>query len=250
MEYENFLVSLYDNLSLKGLPIAFIEVKKESDKVKLKLNLFKSKKGFLFIYLQDKCYLLNLESGHEFIFNDEFYNQNEYLFCIKYGLKTLYGESGNVTQKQEKLKKIDLKYSKVLDELKQDAKLDKNKLVDDIVKKMFGKTGTLFYDQTKKQLQTIFSSSKRAKFLEEEIPMSKFVVSEMGSDAHFAGIVYRDNSPYAIAVGHKESFDNLALKSGDSYQFYKIPQNKRTGGDAAGVFLTFRRASDSDVVYI
>ena len=60
MEYERKIVSLYENLAFSGLPVAFVEMKKEAEKVKLCVSLFKEKQGWLFVYLKVKCFCLDL----------------------------------------------------------------------------------------------------------------------------------------------------------------------------------------------
>ena len=103
MEYEKKLVSLYENLSFSGLPLAFIDIKKESNVCKLSVSLYKDKQGWLFIYLKEKCFCLDLSRRQEFIFHDDFFCQNEYFFVIKNVKRSLFGKIGNVSLMNEKL---------------------------------------------------------------------------------------------------------------------------------------------------
>lgn len=245
MEYEKKLVSLYENLSFSGLPLAFIDIKKESNVCKLSVSLYKDKQGWLFIYLKEKCFCLDLSRRQEFIFHDDFFCQNEYFFVIKNVKRSLFGKIGNVSLMNEKVIKINNKFSELL---KKDAWLagdDKNQIVDEIVFQMFSEKCTLFFDQTKSQMQAIFMQNKRAKNLEKKIDKSKFVQIGDNCDASFAGVVYKAESVYAISVGNIEEIENLSLQSENAYQFFPV-ENK----PCLGIFLTSRRASDADVCFV
>lgn len=245
MEYEKKLVSLYENLYFSGLPLAFIEIKKESDVCKLSVSLYKDKHGWLFIYLKEKCFCLDLSRRQEFIFHDDFFCQNEYFFVIKNVKRSLFGKIGNVTKMKEKVLKINNKFSELL---KKDAWLagdDKNQIVDEIVYQMFSQKSTMFFDQTKSQMQIIFMQNKRAKNLEKKIEKSKFVQIGENKDASFAGVVYKENGVYAISVGNIEEIDDLSLQSDNAYQFFPVE-----GRPCLGIFLTSRRASDADVCFV
>lgn len=247
MEYEKKLISLYENISLKGLPLGFIEIEKRAEKCILKVNLYKHKQGWLFIYLKEKCLVFDLSKHKEFIFNDEFFNQNEYLFCIKNKTATLFGLLGKIEDIETKLQRIDAKFLKLEKEKEQLYSQDKNLIVDNIMLKMFGFCSTLFFEQTKKQLSCLFAHSEREKLLESQVAFSKFVKTENEGDVCYAGIVYKNNSAYAVGVGHKENFDDLTLKSGNSYQFFALNDSEKQDG---GVFMTFRRASDGDLCFV
>ena len=163
MEYEKKLVSLYENLSFSGLPLAFIEIKKEADVCKLSVSLYKEKQGWLFVYLKEKCFCLDLSKRREFIFHDEFFDQNEYFFVIKNVKLSLFGKIGNVTLMKEKIVKINNKFSELL---KKDAWLasdDKNQIIDEIIFQMFSQKCMMFFEQTKSQMQSVFMQNKRAK---------------------------------------------------------------------------------------
>lgn len=247
MEYDKKLISLYENLNLKGLPLGFIEIDKRAEKCFIKVNLYKHKNGWLFAFLKEKCFIFDLSKRKEFIFNDDFFDQNEYLFCIKNNNFTLYGLFGNVSDCDEKIKKINDKFFKLEKQKEELYSQDKNLIVDNIMLKMFGFCSTLFFEQTKKQLSGLFASSKREKILEEKIAFSKFVKTETQSDVCYAGVVYKNNFAYAVGVGHKESFDDLSLKSGNSYQFFSLCDDENING---GIFMTFRRASDGDLCFV
>ena len=245
MEYEKKLVSLYENLSFSGLPLAFIEIKKEADVCKLSVSLYKEKQGWLFVYLKEKCFCLDLSKRREFIFHDEFFNQNEYFFVIKNVKRSLFGKVGNVTLMKEKIVKINNKFSELL---KKDAWLasdDKNQIIDEIIFQMFAQKCMMFFEQTKSQMQSVFMQNKRAKNLEKKIEKSKFVQIGENEDASFAGVVYRKESAYAISVGHVEEIENLSLQSESAYQFFPVD-----GKPELGIFLTSRRASDADVCFV
>ena len=248
MEYDKFLVSLYESGGHNSLPSLFIEVFKQSDRCVLKLNLFKEKQGWLFVYLEKNCLCVDLKKAREFIFNADFFNQNEYLFVIRSLNKMYVGERGKVSAKEKKIEGINKKYNELLEKKKEQEKVDKNQIVDDIVQKMFSDQSFMFFEQTKKQLNSLFSTSKRAKELEEKIAFSKFAKSYSGGETHYAGVVYKNNQVYAIGVGQKENLDDLKLVSGNSYQFFdSMSQGKN---EDYGVFMMFRRASDGDVVFL
>jgi len=247
MEYEKKLISLYENISFKGLPLGFIEIDKRAEKCFLKVNLYKHKQGWLFVYLKEKCLVFDLSKRKEFIFNDEFFNQNEYLFCVKNSNASLFGLMGDVKDIEDKIRKIDTKFKKLEYEKEQLYSQDKNLIVDNIMLKMFGFCPSLFFDQTKKQLSCLFAHSEREKFLESQVAFSKFVKTENDSDVCYAGIVYKNNNAYAVGVGHKENFDDLTLQSGNSYQFFALENGEKQSG---GVFMTFRRASDGDLCFV
>lgn len=245
MEYEKKLVSLYENLNFSGIPLAFIELKKESDRCLLSVSLYKKKSGWLFVYLKEKCYCLNLSKRREFIFYDDFFNENEYFFVIKNVQCSLFGKIGNVQFIKEKISKINNKFCELL---KKDSWLacdDKNQITDEIVFQMFSQKCDLFFEQTKSQMQLVFMQNKRAKFLESKIGKSKFVQIGKNEDATYAGVVYNENSVCAICVGHIEEIEQLSLQSENAYQYFPVD-----GEPDLGIFITSRRASDADVCFV
>lgn len=245
MEYERKIVSLYENLAFSGLPVAFVEMKKEAEKVKLCVSLFKEKQGWLFVYLKVKCFCLDLSKKREFIFHDDFFNENEYFFVLKNNQKTLFGKIGTISNMQTKNEKIITKFQELSKQKKYLSSFDKNLIVSSIVLKMFQKEENMFFDQTKRQVQTIFMMNKRYKPLENKIPSSKFVKIGEGDDCGFAGIVYKNNIAFAITIGFKGEIENISLENESAFQFFACEKQPN-----CGIFLQLRRATDADICFV
>lgn len=245
MKYEKKIVSFYDNPNFSSVPICFLEIDKQGEKCKLTLSLFKEKKGYFFICKNNRCFVRDLSKQRTFIFDDDFFDGNEYLFVIKNKNISLFGRIGKVEDVLKKIESINKKYLELLDLKKIEQSTDKNQITDWIVSKMFGEDEKMFFNQTKRQLENAFLTQKRSLFLEKTIPMSKFVQFGEEDDISFAGIAYRKNQAYAIIVGHKEKIEHLSLKSGHQYQFVGIENQPESG-----IFLISRRATDADVCFV
>lgn len=245
MKYEKKIVSFYDNPNFSSVPICFLEIDKQVEKYKLSLSQLKEKDGYFFICKKNRCFVKDLSKQRIFIFYEDFFDENEYLFVIKSKKCSLFGRIGKIENLSQKIKNIDKKYLELLNQKKIGESIDKNKITDWIVSKMFGEDEKMFFNQTKKQLENAFLTQKHCFLLEKTIPESKFVQFGEKDDVSFVGITYQKNQPYAIIVGHKERIENLSLESGQKYQFVGIEDEPESG-----IFLICRRATDADVCFV
>lgn len=244
MEYDKKLVSLYDNKNFMGVPKCVVEIFKQGNRCLLKVSLWKGG-GWFFVFVQNKCYFLDLSKTNDFIFDDDFFNKNDYLFVIRTKRVCLYGKIGEVSSFENKLSKIEIKFKELCSREKWRESCDKNLIVEKIVSKMFGASENLFFEQLQSRLQNLFSANKRCVELEKKIRCSKFVELGKDGDKMFVGIVYKNNVAFAIAFGRKVCFDELVLQSDNFYSFYETENSPSNG-----ICLVCRLASDADMCFV
>lgn len=244
MEYERKVVSLYGDMSFSGLPVSFVEIRKEADKVKMIVSLFKEKSGWIFVCLKNKCFCFDLSKRREFIFDDDFFCENEYFFVIINSEKSLFGKIGNPDNIDEKYEKIKRKYESIKKQNEYLSSYDKNFITHSLVLKMFGAEESIFFEQTKRQMQTLFMMNKRFKPLESRIPFSKFVKVGDGEEFGVAGVVYKNNKAFAIAVGFQSQIENYDFDQ-SSLQFFDCKTI-----NSGGIFLSCRSATDAEICFV
>lgn len=242
MEYDKFCISLYDK---SPLPKMYVSVEKRSDKLCVRLFQSSFLPGVLFVHSAGKNALMKIcSSKDEFLLKSGFDFYQSFFVEFISGDKIFIGSKGEVENKPRLMATFMDKYKQVLDH---DQKLlcpDKNLATDEIMKKMFGNSSTFFFDQTKRQLNSLFMSRSRASHLESIIPSSRFCVAKSSGDEAYAGVVYKQGRAYAVGIGFLESsFDRLTSEASYQYFYDKNQKDK-------GYFLSFRRASDGDIVNI
>ena len=241
MEYEKFIVSLYEAKS-KTQSGVFLYVEKRADKSTLSIKNSPSDYGFVFVYFNGKCIFVPVNKKLSFNFDEEFSDNNDYLFCFYCESKKYFGKKGNIKEEKKILSAIENKYQTVKNLSISELEFDKNNVIDDLMQKMFGLESELYFKLAKAKLSNIFACFERCEMLEEKFKNSKFVKSENGIENSFAGIIYKRNKPFAIAVGFAGNEDEIFAD--ERYNFYSI--NTVCGNK--GIFLSFRRASDGDIV--
>lgn len=246
MEYDKYLVSLYDSSTFSGMSRGVLQVAKLSNKVELIFNT-NFYHGFVFVLNKDSCHVFELEREQKYIFNDKFNFYDDYLFYIVLKDKCLFGRKGKIVFNDKLLNELKEKSEKLKDQAKQKLKVmqDKNFITDDIMSKVFGERSLLFFENCKQSLESLFSTNERNKELENIIPTSKFI---RVVDDNYAGIVYDSGLPKCLAMGYSSTQFDQSLDSCKFQCFYKNDENMENLLE--GYFLTFRRASDGEQVFI
>ncbi len=241
MEYDKFCVSLYDS---SPLPKMYVSIEKRADQLRVRLFQSQFTKGVLFIHSAGKNALIRITGPHdEFLLKSGFEFDKTYFVQFVSGEKSYVGSRGEVKDREKIVATFRAKYDEIRKRDKELLSPDKNLATDEIIVKMFGHQSTFFFDQTKRQLTSLFMSSKRAGVLENIIPYSKFCIASEAEQAYL-GVVYQKGKAYAVGIGYCDrGMDKL--KNQASYQYF---YDKK--GEGPGYFLTFRRASDGDVVEI
>ncbi len=225
----------------------FVSIKKRADKLLLEVIQKRFIKGTLFLYSKGKYIAFSVDKNKiEVYLSDDFKYYNDYFICfsgenVKYvGGRGDVGDVKLIMNNFEKIGKTERK-NNLIEGINQ----DRNKVTDEIMHKMFGFLPVGFYELARKQLYDLFSSCKRAVELESLIPYSKFIEVGMAEDKTFVGVVYKNNLPFAIAIGFNAQINKNNLIHENSYQYFY-----KNGRELKGYFLSFRRASDGDVVWI
>ena len=249
MVYDKFLISLYSISS--PLPKAFVVIHKRAEELFACIEQSKFEGGLLYICSskgvigyevkeKDKAFKLPSDFSFESSYYVKFITRND----------SLTGKRGIGLDIKQIEERIDGCYKEMIRKQKQTLALceDKNILVDQIVYKMFGSCSTAFFESTEKQLFTLFSNCKRASEIEKIIPCSKFVKSGTKGDEAYVGIVYKNNLPYAIGIGFAMDSQALELVHENSYQLFYAKEKGLEKNKT--YFMSFRKASDGDLVWI
>ncbi len=245
MEYDKFLISLYKRG--ENLPKHFVSIKKSGNNLRVKLEPV-AKLGLLIVISDDLC-CFEIKNNVEINLNDKFNFKNDYFICyfdLKY---KYYGKRSKQLFSEQIYKKFDELCDKYLaeKEIEKALETDRNFVCDKIIYKMFGAFPSLYFENTKNQLYQLFAVCDRAPEIENIIKCSKFIKTGTKNHTTFFGIVYKNNLPFAIAMG--QSVDNLnVLKTESNYQlFYDNNQSQQSN---QMYLISFRRASDGDEIWI
>ena len=246
VEYDKKILSLY---TFKGnAPKAFVTITKRAEKIYILLSLKIVKTGVLFVFSSDKIFFVtNINVNQEVLLKDNFNFEDDYFIAF-------YGEEDKLFSKNL----LDASYCAIMEKFEnlfneiclrrreeQAKQQDRNFIVDSITSKMFGFLPLGFYSLSKNQLYSLFSTQNRAENIEKIIPCSRFIKSGEGNDEIYAGVVYKNNVPYAVAIGFKSGSKINKPVHESSYQYFYQKENEKEG-----YFLSFRRASDGDIVWI
>ena len=229
----------------------FICFQKRAKQLSLKLVSKSLKKGVLFLCANGKVmYKKITEKEDGFILNEAFIFEENYIFCFINHRELFVGQKGEVKQKEKIIDYFKNQYEKICNEKKQPVEnFDKNYVVDNIVCKLFSSYSLLFFEQTEKQLSSLFALCERAKVVESIIPNSKFIKCGEEGESSYVGVVYKNNIPYAIGIGFDYNV-NQFIKEG-SYQFvYDKKSNGEIEKEGKSFFFSFRRVSDADIIFL
>ena len=241
MEYERFIVSLYKRDEKTVQSGVFLYVEKNGAVSRVTIKNCPSQSGVLFVYFNKKCIQVSFSGNFTFNFNEEFSQQNDYLFYLCYGENRCVGQVGNIGDKKKVLAAIERQYQKIRNVTQLNGEIDKNEIVDNIIYKVFSRTSDLYFQLSKNQLAQLFATFKRCDDLENMIKFSKFIQSSDDYDKSYVGIVYKKNTPYAIAVGF--CCDKFHFIADGRFKFLPFEDNQEEG-----IYLSFRRASDGDLI--
>lgn len=249
MQYDKFLISLYQHGGF--IPQLFVVFNKRAGDVVIKVEQGVFKKGWLYVFSDNKISSVEIvRMGQESVLHKEFKFESDYYLAYFTNDKFFVGCKGNIKNKEKVLIKFkEMQNEKIKAYKNTDVLLDKNHIVDLLIKKMFGRVNICFFEQTKNQLFCIFKNSSRYEELEKIIPFSKFIKTGMDGDESYIGIVYKNNIPYALGIGRKVDDEHYPI-DGNEYQFFYNKADVGAGKVKNGYLLCFRRASDGDNIII
>ncbi len=235
MEYEKKVYCLEcENSDEKK----FIYLEKRADKLILSIKHCDFQSGELCVYSNGHYQFFDVNSQNAiYELNDEFSYFNDYFFVFfcenifSNELSWCLNENNifNELSKHHTLKKNMLKINQIQND---------NIVIDEIMLAMFEKNNVDFFDYNKSHFENLFLSFNRFYELEKIINNSKFVISSNKENNFVAGIIYRNNIPYAVGIG--ATCKNITLKNA---QKFELPNGEN-------IFLNFRKASDGFSIII
>ena len=247
MEYEHKLISLYGE---SPLPKMFIELCKKSSGVTLCIKSTKEIFGQLFVWANKRVIKKEVQSNKLLILPSWVGFEDDFVFVFFTNKERLVGSSNSKKDYSVIINHISKLYQAQKEEQSQEIFYDKEEVVSNIIKKVFGFRCLSFFEQTKNQLGNLFSCLDRAVSIEKIIPYSKFVYSGEEGDRSYIGIVYKNNLPFVIGVGFDMEESNHLVNDVSYQLFYNDKSQQLLAKNQQIVCFTFRSCFDGENIWL